>query len=1724
MHTNANGRSKSRAGMGALALLALTAALTMQANAGVSTPAYSFAGTVNTGGSSQSGTATVSISAAGTLSSIQVLTQGVPGKDFTLSTGGTCATGTTYSVSQTCTVSVNFQPTYPGVRQGAVVLVGSGNTVLGTQLLLATGVGATGVFVPGTMTTLAGDNLFIYGGDGVQATAASLYLPMGGAADAAGNIYIADSQNQRIRMVNATGIISTVAGNGNSGFLGDGGAATSAQLNAPSDVKLDGAGNLYIADSTNHVVRMVNALTHVITTVAGTGGQPGYTGDGGQATTATLDHPSALAFDGDHSLYISDTNNNAIRKLDLTTGIITTVAGTGTYGFSGDGGAATAAKLNAPWGIALAGDGTLYIADQANNRIRKVTTAGTISTVAGSNTLGYFGDSGPATQAQLDVPGGVVVDVAGNIYIADSGNKVVRKVSLNGTISTVAGIAGGGPPVDGWPATYSGLDGPFGLFLDGPGNLYIASIFQNRIRMVSANLLNLSYPLMRVGRVSSPQTVTLENDGNAGMTFSAFNLVSNSALDVATTTCLITHPIAVDESCAMGVEFAPTTTGSLVTGELDAASNAANSPGVVNLSGQVISVQPTQATLTTNLNPAQSGSAITFTVVIANGLSVPPTGTVDFYDGATDIGTGTLDANGATTFTTSSLTTGAHSMTAVYSGDSQNNVATSAVLNESVRQPTTTSLTANPNPGVAATSVTFTATVAGPNGSSVVPGGTVTFSDGATQIGVGTLNGAGVATLAISTLNGGQHTITANYGGDSQDLASQSVVLTETMAKATPTASLATSNATVYVGVSVMFTSTVTRTDGVIPTGTVTFLDGTNTLGTGTLNGSGTATLTTAALSGGVHSITAVYGGDANTLAATSPAVSQTVLTVATATAFSASANPAIAGAVLQLTATVAQNGSNGAGGPFSGTMTFFDGATPIGTATVSAGGVATLSVTSLAIGTHSLSAGYGGNVNYGTSTSTSLVETISLATSATTLISSAAPSIAGTPLLLTATVTGNGGIATGTVRFMDGATALGTGTLNGAGAAYFTTSNLAIGQHTLTAVYIGDAKNGASTSTALNQVVQIATSTTTSISSSNPSSFGASVTFTASVTTNGGAATGTVTFSDGGTPLGTAALNGGLAVFSSSTLALGPHAMTATYSGDTDDAASSSATLNQQVQQAGPVTLASSVNPSIALTNVSLTATIAAPQGAAVTGTVTFKEGSTTLGTATVNAGSAVFTTAALSVGTHTIVAVYSGDVNNRGASSNNLLQVVQTASTSVTASAGANPATAGSSLVLTGVVVGTGGNVTGTVTFMDGATALGSATVNSSGVATLSVVGLSPGRHTILAGYGGDANNVPSTSVALLETVMQTTTAVISSSENPALALDSVTLTARVSNTGSVAPTGTVIFSDGGAVLGSGTLNGAGLATFTTTSLVPRQHSITAVYSGDPVNFGTTAAAFAQTVQLRPTSDTVTGSSTSLTGGQQVTLISVVHYAGPVPPTGSVTFTSNGILLGSGVLDNTGVATLTVNPLMSSPTVIASYSGDAVYAASVSPQTGITVAKPTQFWMQLNPTAVTLQSKQNATTTLTVTSVNGFTDTLDLGCLGLPYAATCTFATDRAALTPNGTQTIRVVVDTGSPLTAGSVAKLEQHTRGSLATLCLLPGGALLGLMFWRGRRRLRSSLGGLLLVLLVAVMTGGLSGCGGLNINGTPAGTYTFQVSATGLGTGVSQAIDVTLTVTQ
>ena len=1703
-------------------------ALTPGAGAAVA-PAYQFAAPAQVGGASEAGTATVTMSAAGTLGTITVVTQGAPNQDFSYAAGGSCAAGLSYFVGQTCSVGVTFQPRYPGQRQGAVLLRATDGSLLGSELLIATGVGASGGFVPGMITTVAGDGQWIYRGDGGLATQSPLFLPMGGAADAAGDLFLSDSNNQRVRRVDAvTGIITTVAGDGTAGFAGDGGLATSAMLDTPADTKLDGAGNLYIADSANHAIRMVNAVTGIITTIAGIGGQEGYSGDGGQATQAHLAYPSAIAFDGNHVLYISDTDNNAIRRVDLSTGTITTVAGTGAAGYAGDGGPATSALLSYPWGIALDSAGDLYIADLSNNCVRKV-SAGTISTVAGTGTRGYGGDAGPAKQAELNVPAGVVVDVAGNLYVADSGNHLVRKVSATtGIITTIAGATGAVTSGDGGPAIGAQLDGPYALFLDGPGNLYIADYFNNVMRVVLSNTTGLSYPVMRVNSVSTPQPEVIENDGNSALNFSAFTLVSNSALDSASTTCSTSQSIAVNQTCVLGVEFAPTVIGTLVTGSISVVSKAANSPATINLSGQVLLVQPTQISLTPSANPAAVGSAVTFTAVVSNGAAMVPTGTVTFMDGTAQIGMATLTASGMATFSTATLAPGVAQMTAVYSGDPNNAPATSGVLAEHMEQPTTTVLASSVNPSVAEAGVTFTATVQGPAGVTAVPTGTVTFSDGAAPLGTSVLNASGVATLTVTRLYAGQHSITASYGGDPMNLASQSAILVQTVAQATTATSLTTSSATVYARVSVTFTAVVSRTDTVIPTGSVTFLNGATTLGTGTLDSTGTATLATSALAAGNHSISAIYGGDTNNLTSTSASLGETVQQIPTATTITASANPGTSGAALVLTATVAQSGTLGAGGTFSGTMTFQNGAAILGTATVSAAGVATVTVSTLAAGANTVTAVFAGNTNYVGSTSSPMLETIVAATTTTTLASSLTPSIAGKPVTFTAVVTSTGGVATGAVSFIDaGGGTLGSGTLNASGVATLTTTALGVGQHTLTAAYGGDSRDGSSTSATLLQTVQIATTSTTVASSANPSGFGAAVTFTAGVTTNGGALTGTVTFQDGATVLGTAAVNAGTAVWNATALALGTHSITAAYSGDANNAASQSAALSQQVLQAGGVTLSSSANPAIATTSVTFSATVAAPQGVAITGTVTFKDGATVLGTGSVGAGGvATFSSSTLAVGQHPMVASYSGDANNLAATSSMLLQTVQIAGTSVTLISSANPALTGAPLTLTSTVTGTGtgGSVTGTVTFEDGTATLGAANVNSAGVATFQVSGLSPGLHSIIAVYGGDGYNSQSSSPVLAENVVQATTVALTSSQNPSLALDPVTFTARMANSGSRPPTGTVVFSDGTTVLGNVTLDATGTASFAATSMAFGQHPISAAYGGDVVDLASVSATMTQSVQLRPTSEVLTASSTSLTGGQQVTLIAVLRFAGPVAATGNVTFTSNGATLGTTAIDSTGVATFTANLLTNSPTVIATYSGDQVYAGSTSAQTSITVTPPTQFSIQINPPAVPLQSQQHSTVTLTLASVNNFSDTLNMGCLGLPNAATCTFSKDSVTLGAGGTQTITVVVDTGSPLTAGSQAKLERHEGRSAAAMCILPGGLLLGLLLWSGRGKKRNRLAGLMILLLLAGLASGLSGCSGLNINGTPAGTYVFQITATGTGTGVSESADITLTVTQ
>jgi sugar lactone lactonase YvrE len=280
----------------------------------------------------------------------------------------------------------------------------------------------------GIINTVAGNGARGYSGDNGIATSAQLIWPNGIAVDIFGNFYIADSFTNRIRKVNTSGIITTVAGNGTSGYSGDEGPASGAQLNGPGGVAIDASGNLYIADAGNERVRKVSR-SGIITTAAGNGVR-GYSGDNGPATSAQLFNPRNLAVDTSGNIYIAD-NNNVIRKVN-TSGIITTVAGTGAPGYSGDNGPASSAHLNGPEGMTVDASGNIYIADNFNNRIRKVNTGGIITTVAGNGTSGYSGDKGPASGAQLNGPVGVAIDASGNLYIADGGNDRIRKVSFHG--------------------------------------------------------------------------------------------------------------------------------------------------------------------------------------------------------------------------------------------------------------------------------------------------------------------------------------------------------------------------------------------------------------------------------------------------------------------------------------------------------------------------------------------------------------------------------------------------------------------------------------------------------------------------------------------------------------------------------------------------------------------------------------------------------------------------------------------------------------------------------------------------------------------------------------------------------------------------------------------------------------------------------------------------------------------------------------------------------------------------------------------------------------------------------------------------------------------------------------------------------------------------------------------------------------------------------------------
>ncbi|HWY98094.1 MAG TPA: T9SS type A sorting domain-containing protein [Bacteroidia bacterium] len=330
--------------------------------------------------------------------------------------------------------------------------------------------------------TVAGNGTAAYSGDGGQATNAEINNPKFIIVDSKGALYIGDYYNNVIRKVSKSGVINTIAGTGTASFSGDGGQATNATLNDPLGMVVDTGGNIYIADELNNRIRKIDP-SGIITTYAGNGTQ-GYSGDGGLATAAEFNWPDGLALDAYGNLYIGDYNNQRVRIINKSSGIITTIAGNGTGGFSGDGGPATNAELNLLHGVALDDSGNVFIADSYNYRIRKVDTKGIITTCAGNGIAGYSGDGGPATSAELNVPTGVTI-VNGHVYIGDYANSRVRVVSPTGTISTIAGNGTAGFSGDWGPPTLAELNYAFSVVRDAAGSIYIADDGNNRVREIN---------------------------------------------------------------------------------------------------------------------------------------------------------------------------------------------------------------------------------------------------------------------------------------------------------------------------------------------------------------------------------------------------------------------------------------------------------------------------------------------------------------------------------------------------------------------------------------------------------------------------------------------------------------------------------------------------------------------------------------------------------------------------------------------------------------------------------------------------------------------------------------------------------------------------------------------------------------------------------------------------------------------------------------------------------------------------------------------------------------------------------------------------------------------------------------------------------------------------------------------------------------------------------------
>jgi sugar lactone lactonase YvrE len=1001
-----------------------------------------------------------------------------------------CTVGGANSAGTICTVPVQFSPAFPGKREVALKVT----TNTGTYFLGMSGIG-TGpetALIPGTISTAAGNGTIDFGGDGGLSTSAKTNTPFATAVDSAGNLYIDDALNNRIRKVNAsTGTITTVAGNGTAGYSGDGGLATSAELNEPAGVAVDGAGNLYIADRFNNRIREVNASTGIITTVAGNG-TPGYGGDGGPATSAELNLPSGLAVDSAGNLYIADKLNNRIREIYAWSGIITTVAGNGTQGYSGDGGPAIAplvpppspgappekpgAQLNQPFAVAVDNAGNLYIADTLNNRIRKVNAlTGILTTVAGNGTQGFSGDNGPATSAELYEPFAVTVDSAGNLYIADTFNDRIREV-IGGLIKTVAG--NGTPGVcnsacaytgDNGPATSAELYEPFGVALDSAGNLYIADTNDSVIRKVNVSSTpNLSFAATNVGSqsIDSPKTVILENIGNVslGFAFPATNpsVAPNFALD-ASTTCPQYTPLSSSPSflpfgsdCVLAIDFMPTM-GGAINGSVVVTDDNLNISGAtqsIGLSGEGVGLAPSTVTFTCPASVTYNATARTPCTAFATGaggFSQPLT--VSYSSDNIDVGTVTASAsfpgnasygasNGSTTFaiTAAAAAVSLSNLVQTYSASPEAVTVTTVPPGLAITTTYTGTNTTSYGPTEAAPTnpgtYSVVATVADPNYAGQ-QSGTLTINQVDPALSLALMPG-----MPATTPYGTAVYFNLAMASAPQCPAGSVQLYVDGMASGSPVVLGTAGGSSSSGGTGTPAGGGSSSSGGTPPStpgggGSSSGGSAPSTPGGGSASCNLPVQFQTATLTAGTHSIYAAYTGDGFYATENSETLSYTVTQDGTTVTLAASVTSVNVGQQLWFTATVTVSQDNAQ--PPAGNVVFYDGSIQIGTGPLSATApfTATFATSSLAAGSHNISATFvDTDGNFAGSSSQVAVETVSLIVPTINWTPSPTEFPYGTALgstqLNAAAVDGSGNPITGTFSYNFAAgTVLPAGTVN---------------------------------------------------------------------------------------------------------------------------------------------------------------------------------------------------------------------------------------------------------------------------------------------------------------------------------------------------------------------------------------------------------------------------------------------------------------------------------------------------------------------------------------------------------------------------------------------------------------------------------------------------------------------------------------------------------------------